>query len=128
MNGCSVTDGGKTSWADLVEDEEIEHPENFVHDSDWVQVSKKNKPSRKLRENQNIISVSRAYDLQSELNITRLADVLLSSDSKKIQMKGFHFEKVLTVQDSYKIDRKFRYYIVLNIPNKWKDQILYVKN
>lgn len=82
-------------------------------DSDWTEI-KKLKP----------ITYNRAINLQYKLNIDLLAQTLMSEFSQNLQNRGWKFIKVVK-SSNLKFSHKDS--LVMVIPNKWDDYILFKK-
>lgn len=169
------------SWADLVEEEELENPtdsdpffqtrnersqekeqqeragrtrrseEHNGHSNgytdkrseEWSTVNKKR--SRKgpkgrvpfekridtrSRNNhqEKVMTRDEAKKLQETYNINKLARALMSFDSRKLQIRGYTFQKVLTPQEEFAVgDVKLKDFCILEVGNTWGDKILFAK-
>ncbi len=105
------------------------------NDSQWILFeSKHSKSCRKQNELKkkypHLISSEKAYTLQHELNINKLGKTLMSKQSMDLQREGWVYYKVL-IEDGYENECELNLnglnnYRILIIPNKWKDQILFI--
>lgn len=93
----------------------------------WISVVDKKKERRAKKGV--YLSERTAYQLQKELDITGLARVLLSTESRNMQEDGWEFLRVLkideTSEDPDPVDNDLVEYMCLPIPNKWNDRALF---
>lgn len=97
----------------------------------WIKVVNKKRERRANRSyRQKYISEQLAYKLQKDLDITGLAEVLLSTESRNLQEDGWCFDRIIkTDEDSDLVDEPkdtdTTEYIWLPISNKWNDRALF---
>ena len=105
----------------------LDNEKNVYDDFEEGWSNQKYKKKIPRRENPQIICVKDANSLQEELNITGLSKVLLSKESRLLQIQGYKFISVLTLDNFYKVDDKYKIFKIINVNNKWKDKVLFAK-
>ena len=97
---------------------------------DWMTVVNKKKDRRGKKPQNRYITEAQAFKLQKDLDITGLAPVLLSTESRNLQEDGWSFDRILkNDEESGPIDEpegtdEIEYYW-LPIPNRWNDKALF---
>lgn len=100
-------------------------------DEGWTTVVDRKKDRRGRREERRrYISEELAFKLQRDLDISGLAGVLLSTESRNLQEDGWSFDRVLkndedsmpepVPQNTDQVEYEW-----LHIPNKWDDRALF---
>jgi len=99
-------------------------------DAGWTQVTNKKKFRREKKDSHKYINEQAAFKFQRDLDITGLASVLLSTESRNLQEDGWCFERVLKNDDESEPQEEPRdtdlvEYMWLPIPNKWNDRAFF---
>lgn len=97
-------------------------------DEGWTVVVDKRRQKRAVRSR--YISETTAARLQRDMDITGLADVLLSTESRNLQEDGWVFDRVIkndaeTPPEDEPRDTDTIEYICLPIQNRWNDRALF---
>ena len=96
----------------------------------WMVAGSKKKDRRDRRAQHKYISETTAMKLQRDLDITGLAAVLLSTESRNLQEDGWLFDGIVKNDESADQQEDpentdSTEYISLPIPNKWGDRALF---
>jgi hypothetical protein len=97
----------------------------------WTTVGNKKRERREKKgDRQKYISETLAFKLQRDLDITGLAPVLLSTESRNLQEDGWSFDRVIKNDEESNPEEEPRNtddmeYESLPIPNKWNDRALF---
>jgi len=95
----------------------------------WTQVVNKKNEKKDRRK---YISEPLAFKLQRDLDITGLAGVLLSTESRNLQEDGWFFDRVLKNDEESEPQNEPKNtdlveYMWLPIPNRWNDRAFFCR-
>lgn len=98
--------------------------------NDWVSVTSRQKKrsggSMNTDQHGSMITESQASKLQHRLNIDNLEEILLAPSTRKLQMEGWIYSRVLVIGEAHPNKQGWEY-LTTGAFNKWGDRLLFCR-